>query len=468
MANNLGTASLLLTANSSQLTSTLNKTEKDVVGWSTRVGSLLKSSLRVAGIGAAGALAAGLGAIAIVNPFERLADIAKQGDIARVFGVSVEAFTGLSAVMKTAGSDARDQIENFTTFSNVIDQAIEGKSQSAADLFNQLKVPPQVFKDLDAVSRFYLLFDSIAKQPQQNQAGLLGKAVGEEGQKNLILLLGKTSEELKKLGKEYEMSTADMAKAQVAAQQLAMAKAQLNKALDQVAIALTPVIALIAERLPVAIEFCKGVIQRFGPPVITVMRFVAQATAAVADVWNALKSGMVIVVGAIIKSFGYLVHGISKLIEWMQDLGEVLDIDIGFGQAAKDTKAFAEEVKQLGRLTIEDGVIDLNKFGDNQRATLKWFDDLMKDREKRVADAGKKLIPAPWKTQQQQQGTAPGMVAGAVQGSADATKIIQAFNFNAKLKDDIAKQQLGQQMQMKQLLEQIKNAVANGAFLRVI
>lgn len=164
MGNSLGTASLQLTANNSQLTNTLGKTETDVKGWSTRVGSVLKAGLKGAVVGGFAAVAA-KGATSLIGlvsePFDRLKDISKQGDIASAFGLTVEGFTGIAGVAKSAGSDVRDFTEGLATLSGKAMDATNGKGEETQAIFLKLGINAQAFSKLNVEEQFYGLFEAL-------------------------------------------------------------------------------------------------------------------------------------------------------------------------------------------------------------------------------------------------------------------------------------------------------------------
>lgn len=467
MANSLGTASLLLTANNAPLSNTLGKTEKDVRGWASRVGGVLKSSMKVAGIGAAGALAAGIGALAAVNPFERIADIAKQGDIAMSLGLTAEAFTSIAGVAKSAGSDTRDFLEGLVTLSGKALEAAAGRGEETVRIFQELKVNADEFSRLNPEQQFYKLFEALNQvQNPAQRVNLLLKAVGEDTGKNMVSLLGKSTDELKALGEQFKVNTKDMAEAQVAAQQLTVAKAQLNKALDQVAIALAPVAAILADQLPKAIEFCKATLTEFGPPVLDVLKKVAQGVGFMLDVWESAKGVVQIAVGGLVMIFGKLAEAMGDLLGLAARLNDKLPAALkvpGLSEAARDLKNFGKDTFGAGLIVGDEGLAKVKEFGKRQAETAAWFDGLMAAREKKVAAQVAKLQPG---TFQQDVRPQVNMVAPAVKGSAEATKIVQGWAFGAKLKDDIQKQQLAKQVQANQILEQIKLALQVSGVVR--
>jgi hypothetical protein len=462
MANSLGTASLILTANNQQLSSVLGKTEKEVQSWSSRVGGFLKSSLKVAGGAAAAGLGAGLAAITAINPFERLQDLAKQGDIAMSLGITSEAFTSIAGVAKSAGSDTRDFLEGLITLSGKAMDAAAGRGEDAVRVFQQLGVNAQEFASLNPEQQFYKLFEALNKVENPAQrVNLLLKAVGEDTGKNMTSLLGKSTEELKKLGNEFKVSTEDMAKAQVASQQLTLAKAQLNKALDQVSIALAPVASMLADQLPKAIETAKQAFSDYGGPVLSVLKKVAQGVGFVLDVWEAAKSVVQFAISGWIMAFGTLIEKLGDLLALADKLPESMRIP-GLSEAAKDMQNFGKNTFDAGEIVGTEAAENLMNFGKQQQEALKWFDGLMGEREKRIDQQAKKLQPGQFKPQEVQVKVE--MVASALKGSQEATKITQAWAFQGKMKDDLAQQQLRKQMEANKILDAIKLSLAQPHF----
>ena len=105
MAQSLGTASLVLTADSRHLDSKLGKSEQQIQGWGSRVSRGLKGGLKLAGGGALAAVGAVTAGLAAVNPFERV-----EGELSEALhtAVSIKAGargTGQIIITYSSGED---------------------------------------------------------------------------------------------------------------------------------------------------------------------------------------------------------------------------------------------------------------------------------------------------------------------------------------------------------------------------
>lgn len=474
MASNLGTASITLTVNGQTFTASLDKKEKEVKGWASRVGGLFKKgiggigaglgALAKGGIAGVGFAAATAGLDSLTGPIERIQDIAKQGDIASSLGLSVESFTSIAGAAKSAGSDTRDFLEGLITLSGKAMDAAAGKGEDAVQVFKDLGLNAVEFSKLDPEQQFYKLFEALNQvENPAKRVGLLLKAVGEDTGKNLTSMLGKSTDQLKELGGQFHISTADMAAAQVATQSLTKAKAQLGAATDKVVIAFAPAAEMLADRLPEAIKWCEKTFGDMGPTVITVLKGVAQAVGIVMDSWDAAKAGVQWFVGNVVTQFGVLMKAMAAVIKWADEMGKKLNIDLGWQQAGKDADDFANITGLAGLETMKEAEKMFASWGKNRREAEAWFDELMKKRDAKIADQQKKLQPGKFEAQ---GGGAKSvnMVEAAVEGSKEAAKIIGSWQFGHKQKDDIAKQQLAKAIDANKLLGDIKQAVQSSPF----
>lgn len=393
----LGTASLTLTADSQKLDNKLGKAEKDVKGWGSRVGGLLSKGIGAVakgGMMGVGMAAGQAGLDSLSAPFEKLHDIAKQGDIASSLGLTTEAFTGIAGVAKAAGSDTRDFLEGLTTLSGRAMEAASGAGEESQKLFQGLGLDAEKFAALNPEEQFYQLFEALNKvQNPAQRVSMLFKAVGEDTGKNMVSLLGKSTEELKKQAGAFSISTQSMAEAQVASQQLKESQALLDKAGTDLTISLTPLVQMLAEHLPGAIQWTREQFAGFAPPVTSAMRSVVQAVGFVVDVWDGAGNSIELFVAAIATGLGALMQDVSRVISWADGIGKAMNLDLGLGEAAKQVKQLGEITQQVGVQSMLAANAKLGEFGKQQAAALAWFDGIMAKREDRVQEAVKKLQP---------------------------------------------------------------------------
>lgn len=205
-------------------------------------------SLKMAGEGAG--LAGGAGGIlggAGWKALDTLGETANLSATAKAFGLTAEAASRLFGVMGSAGSDIRDATEGIVTLGQRVSDALGGKGQEAAELFQRLGVGADQFAGLKPDEQFYKLIEALrgVKNPAE-QVKLLLKAVGEDTGKNLIKVLGQSADEIQQLGKRFEISAADMKAAEVASSAYSLALADVSNAWRQVATALAPALAQVA------------------------------------------------------------------------------------------------------------------------------------------------------------------------------------------------------------------------------
>ncbi|MBX9677427.1 MAG: hypothetical protein K2X38_01600 [Gemmataceae bacterium] len=461
----LGNHSAVLSADASRLYSVLGQAGRRLKKWggevSSGVGTMLKGLAKSAATGGfAGVAAAGTAALLsqITAPFDRLNDIAKQGNIATQLGLTPEAFTSIAGAAKSAGSDTRDFLEGLITLSGRAAEAAEGKGDVAVEMFQKLKLNANEFQKLNPEQQFYKIFEALnAVQNPAERVNLLLKAFGEDTGKNLVQLLGKSTDELKELGAQFSISAEDMAKAQLANESLQKAQAALGRAFDQILIAMTPVFQFLADKIPVAVKELGPTFQAFGSAVVPVMRGIAIGAAYVWDTFKAGQGIVGVVIGAITKALGYVVDAFASVIGLAKELPDSLRPD-WLDDFIKGTEETAETLKAVGRETMQWGKDRVNTFGQSADAARKFFDEMDKGRNDEIAKR-KKLLENPG-------GIAPASkpadykpLDAALKGSREAAQIEARFYADGLRADDINKQQLKQQQAANKLLQDIKDGV---------
>lgn len=461
----LGNHSAVLSADASRLYSVLGQAGGRLKKWGSEVksgvGSTLKGLAKSAMTGGvAGIAAAGTTALLsqITAPFDRLSDISKQGNIATQLGLTPEAFTGIAGAAKSAGSDTRDFLEGLITLSGRAAEAAEGKGDVAVEMFQKLKLNANEFQKLNPEQQFYKIFEALNQvQNPAERVNLLLKAFGEDTGKNLVQLLGKSTDELKALGGQFSISADDMAKAQLASESLGKAQASVGRAFDQVLIALTPVFQFLADKIPVVVKELGPVFQGFGDSVIPVMRGIAVSTGYVWDVFRAGQGIVGVVIGEITKALGYVVDAFATIIGLAKELPDNMRPD-WLDDFIKGTEETAEALKQVGRETSKWGKDRVASFGESADAARKFFDEFDRGRNNELAKR-KQLLANPGGVTSNTKPVEYKPIDTALKGSREAAQIEARFYADGLKADDINKKQLQKMQEANQLLVSIKDGV---------
>jgi hypothetical protein len=457
MAQTLGTSSLVLSTNQNPLTQGLGKSEKTITSWAssirTKIGDAFKGLSGKLGGGLSGGfksvLTGGVMGVAsgltskltdtLTSPFDRIGDLAKQGSIATSLGLTPEQFSGIAGAAKAAGSDTKDFLEGLITLSGRGREALSGTSEVATSLFNKLKISAADFVKLNPEEQFYELFRAIEniKNPAEQVDALL-KSFGEDTGKNLVGLLGKSTQELRAMADQYKVSTEQVAKAQLATEAFQQAQAKISRVFDEVVISLAPFIEQLGNGISAALGTSGNNFAKFGNIALSVLKHVAKATAALMDIWAKAQNAADAFVGQ----------------------GAVI-----IGRAIDD-----QALVQGGREVRDKGWNDLwNKpFGQNMNAVDKFFDAFqagmmdtkkLQDRINRLNNPG----------QIGQNGTADFKpIAAALKGSQDAARIAANFEMEGQKQEDLMKKGNQLRQQGNQLLGQIAEILNRNVGFKVL
>ncbi|MFO0806238.1 MAG: hypothetical protein U0791_24305 [Gemmataceae bacterium] len=140
-----------------------------------------------------------------------LQDLAKQGSIAKAFGLTTEAFTGIAGVAKSAGEDTREFIESLVTLGKVASEGAAGKGEVAAEFFKELNLDAAEFAALKPDEMFFKFFEAVKKvEDPLRRVRLLMVAFGEDGGKYLLPLLDKSDSQLRDMAASFAISSRDV------------------------------------------------------------------------------------------------------------------------------------------------------------------------------------------------------------------------------------------------------------------
>jgi hypothetical protein len=470
----LGNHSAVLSADASRLYSTLGQAGSRLKKWGgevkSGVGSTLKGLATSAATGGfAGIAAAGSTALLsqLSAPFDRLKDISSQGNIATQLGLTPEAFTGIAGAAKSAGSDTRDFLEGLITLSGRAAEAAEGKGDVAVEMFQKLKLNANEFQQLNPEQQFYKIFEALNQvQNPAERVNLLLKAFGEDTGKNLVQLLGKSTDELKALGGQFSIGAGDMAKAQLASESLGKAQASVGRAFDQVLIALTPVFQFLADKIPQVMKALGPTFEGFGNSVIPVMRGIAVAVGYVFDVFKAGQGVVGVVIGEITKALGYVLDGFSSIVGLAKDLPDAMR-PAWLNDFVKGIDETSNVLKEAGRETSKWGQGRIGEFGQQADAARKFFDEFDKGRNDELAKR-KQLLSNPGGVMTGFKPADYKPIDAALKGSKEAAGIEARFYADGLKADDINKQQLKKMQEANQILTAIKDGVNKFAGFNIL
>jgi hypothetical protein len=477
-ANAIGSGSVILTANADGLTSGLDKAAKDVTRWGGRVqknvagagkggilgglvGSAAKGLATGVGFGVGRLLVSGItgamggGAGGGLDGIEdRLKELGRAGDTARVFGMSAEAFTGMAGAARAAGSNQREFIESLVTVGKLGKDAANG-TETAAKAFQMLGLNAADFNNLNTEDKYYTIMDAISRVTNEtDRMYLAGVALGEDGMKNLLPLIGKTGDELRKMGGEFKRSNADIAAAQSASLAMAAANASMQQAFDSLVIALAPAFEYVSVLIPMAVDALGSNFQGMGDVVTPVLRGVS---VGVGYLWDAIKAGGGIVLnigGTIVETFGMLGEIFSDQIKeilgfadgaFRELKGIVAQLPEGvkmlspalmavdamsedtFSNMAKGLDGTSQKWQETGREMAERGKGMVDSFGQSAAAAGAFFDDFEARRAAGLAPkAGIHGPPKPAPV-----AFDPPKLAGAMEkGTADAYRAVLSHQFS--------------------------------------
>ena len=509
-ANNaIGTGAVVLTAGLDPMTAGLEKAKGDLRKWAgdaAKAATPAAGGMKQAGGGMAAALAGGLkggpaiaaiaaGALALKETvgsvFETIGDMGKEASTAKSFGIDPSTFSAMAGVAKSAGSDVRDFTESLVTMSSLGKNAAAG-TEEAAKAFKTLGLNAAQFNAMGVEQQYYAMMDALAGVTnEQDRLALAGKAFGEDGMKNVIPLIGKTSDELRQMGEAYRTSAADIAAVTKANDAMKSAGNALSMLWRKVVIAIAPVIEVGANALakfaPVFDwigRAAQGFFAVVGAVFGEVVDAVSGAVSAVAE-WGAAVLGIgakfptveSVIIGAfeaigkaggyvfdnMARGIGLVAVGLGKLIEGTAgvadgflSMAKAIPEDIRPKWAA-DLIAFGDAVtaktKEIGGAVSEWGGQQMERnVGQTAEAVGRWFDRL----RQKMKGGGDATKPVAGMKDDAPGITGPPKLASAMQaGSAEAAKAINQFKAGGITGGDVQKKLLDETRNNGKLLERL-------------
>jgi hypothetical protein len=478
-SNAIASGAVVLSANADAWAAGLNKSKADLEKWQKSTTKMVEKAGGGAKGGGGGILGTALGTVtglgvvdvatnlwAYLDPLERLNEMAKQGDIAQSLGLTPEAFTSIAGAAQSAGSDTRDFLEGLITLSGKAMDAAAGRGEDAARIFQELKVNAGEFAQLDPEKQFYGIFEALnAVENPAQRVNLLLKAFGEDTGKNMTRLLGKTTAELKTLAGEFTITTEAIARSQVAANALTLAKAKLNAAINEIAVALSPVITGFADHVPAAIKVARDFLEKFS--VERTVKSAARTIAWLVTKFEQFRGSIIEIFGQIQEMIGDTIKAIGRFV---RTLGTIKDWK---GNNILNINGADQFLENLGgNIRIDgigkqiDGWMIKRDAAQYEKSIIGFVDLFFSGFGQRVADQMKKLVPGPVMKDlppppMPEPVPPPPMLklAGAAERGSSGAYSIQANYMASQLglstNDDVQKQQLRKQTNMVDLLRNV-------------
>lgn len=443
----LGTASLILSANGSQLTQGLSEAQGQISNFATQANASLSS------MGAAFA-ATGFGAIIIgitaaigtvVSGFSRLESVGKQAKDAISLGIDPSQYQALGLVLSKAGIDASQASGFFASFAASMDKAATTGRGPAALALQRLGVDMQHLQSLPLDQQFLEVADSIAAL--QNPADQAAATMHIFGNAALLPQLQKgragLTEFMEAAKRNGEvLSSSELEAANKAAKAWEEAKKSLTKAWDSVSLsvasALGPLVSTAADVFKKIVDGARPIIQGIGEAFRATMDVIGPVFTMIV---GGLKEGMTWV-GSFLGSFGQFPTIREMVLSTFQAIAQAGSYVWDAGKAAVGAYAYAisflveaignvvdaynnlkgvtTHFADMGASMRRWGAGAITTFGQSRRAVDTYFDNLRK-RQAEAAAAPPVRPPTP---QQERPGQAEyHATAALLQGSKEAYSI---------------------------------------------
>jgi len=199
---------------------------------------------------AASLLAVGGGAAVLGLAFQplvdTLTDLRKVDDVAKAFGTTGRAASGLFGVLGAVGGDFKENLEGVIQFSGNVTKALNGVGQGV-ELFDGLSVTAQEIAGLPIDEQFYRVLAAIRELPQPMQEAKLALLGGSDSLKQWQQLLTMSNAEVRGLADKLALSNAELKQGADAGRAYQRATLAVQRAWQQFAVAVAPLVQMIAE-----------------------------------------------------------------------------------------------------------------------------------------------------------------------------------------------------------------------------
>jgi len=177
---------------------------------------------------------------------ETLTDLKKVDDVAKAFGTTGRAASGLFGVLGAAGGEFKENLEGVIQFSGTVNKALHGIGQGV-ELFDGLSVSAKEISGLAIDEQFYRVLGAIRELPQPLQEAKLALLGGTDSMKQWQQLLTMSNAEVRQLADKLAFSNAELKQAADAGRAYQRAQLSVQRAWQQFAVAVAPVVQQIAE-----------------------------------------------------------------------------------------------------------------------------------------------------------------------------------------------------------------------------
>jgi hypothetical protein len=223
----------------------------------SRFASFAQQIIALTGVG--GILGGIVGGMGVKDTLD---DLSKMSDVAKAFGITGKAASGLFGVLGAVGGEFKENLEGVIQFSDTLQQAIGGADGQAAKLFDGLAVSAKELEGLAVDEQFYRVHAAIRDLPQPLQEAKLALLGGTDSMKQWQRLLTMSGDEVRQLAKDMAIGSAELEEAAQASRAMQAAGAAVNRVWQQLVIMLAPYITQLAtavvNALKPVVEWLKG------------------------------------------------------------------------------------------------------------------------------------------------------------------------------------------------------------------
>lgn len=172
-------------------------------------------------------------------------DLRKMSDAINAMGLSATGGSGLFGVLNQF-SDIGENVEGLTQFAQKVQDAFDGVGEEPKKLFEGLSVSAKDLIDLPLDEKFLRIHAAIRELPQAQQQFKLSMLGGSDSMKKWLPLLDMSNEQLREQAKQLAFNQSELNEAARANRAITQAGAAVNRVWQEMAIALAPVVAELA------------------------------------------------------------------------------------------------------------------------------------------------------------------------------------------------------------------------------
>ena len=488
MANSIGKAALVLTADAGKLQQGLSQAAETIKQWAGT------ATAAVSGI------IAGISAAAVADSIK---SINMEGMTAKGLGISTDTFQEFASTFKRMGLDGEAVADLFSDLGDKIqDGAVHGAE--AAEILGDIGLNAKDLMGLSVDKQFLAIADAMAKvEDDSTAAGIAVRLMSDNGLKLLPLLKGGSGEFAKMAAEARELgqvlSPEEMQKASSAGLSLArlgavtegiwrkftVALAPAAEAVSNLLISVAPLFQAIGRGLATAVEILaefwdiasktfSGLISDIGTVVqeltgwsatmpsiedVVTAAFmaVAKAVAYCVEGGHKLRGVFVWAFGGIVDACKSVVGALGGLMQMMSSLPDVVG-GSDFKQAADGYRMLQNYIGNYGDKMRKLGSEQMASTSGALQAVDKFFVDL---EAKRIAARMRqdKQSVAKMKEAAKEVQAEYKSVGAMLKGSKEAWSVEARFKTNAMQSNTVEKQQLDEAKRGNTILGQVRDAI---------